>query len=332
MSNLENIKVSIVIPVYNVESYIIQCLDSVLNQTYQNIEIIIINDGSNDNTLNIINEKYVHHEKIFYYYQSNAGLGAARNKGIELCTGDYILFVDSDDWIREDTVELIVQTLQKDESDAVIFNMSYIFEDGIERKRTPLIMKSECVNNVEALKEEMIGNKFRFHAPNKVCRRSVYMENNIRFPVGKLYEDVATTYKVLLNVSKVSLISDKLYFYRQKRIGSITNSLNERQFVDMLDALDGIINNRELEELSFDEEIQALYVKNIISLSNYIYSAYFGKEDWMKFYEILLKDSNWKLMNNVLSNKYLTNVDKIRCILIKRNIKLYCHTLRLVKR
>lgn len=325
-------KVSIIVPIYNVELYLRKCLNSLLNQTYKNIEIILIDDGSIDNSLKIINEEYISNTKIIYKYQKNAGLSAARNTGIKFSTGDYLCFVDGDDWLREDAIEVLMNVIEQDNSDIAIFNMAYIFLDGTRRKRTPSIEHHECIDNIEALRQEMLGKKYRFHAPNKICKRNIYIDNNIWFPVGKLYEDVATTYKLFLNKCRVSLVPEELYFYLQKRSGSITNSLSIKQFTDMFEALNGIINNELINMMNMNKEIQALYVDNIISLSNYIVPIYTSKKNWKEYYYLFHNDSNWNQMRSILKNKKISLLKRIKGFLITNFFPFYCIGISILRR
>ncbi|MBR6126526.1 glycosyltransferase family 2 protein, partial [bacterium] len=127
-------KVSIIIPVYNVEEYLEQCLESVKNQTYTDLEVLCINDGSTDNSLEILN-RYAHEDSRFMVFsQENLGVSAARNKGIDLSTGEYILFLDPDDWWSEDIVEKAVNKIEAENSEVVIF-CSYYYKRGNELVR-----------------------------------------------------------------------------------------------------------------------------------------------------------------------------------------------------
>jgi glycosyltransferase involved in cell wall biosynthesis len=307
-------------------------VDSILNQTYQNIEVILVNDGSTDKSLDIMNQYYINHPKVVYQYQKNAGLGAARNTGIELSSGEFLCFVDSDDWLRRDAIELMVNALEEDKSDIAICNMAYIFPDGTKRKRVPAIRQRECIDNVEALKQEMIGQKYKFHVPNKVCRRRLFVDNGIRFPEGKLYEDVATTYKLFLNKCKVSLVPEELYYYLQKRTGSITNTVSHKQFRDMFEALNFIICNPKIQAMGLRDVLQVLYVDNVISLANYIIPLYLKGNQWEDYYNLLNQDDNWYMMGDLWDNKELDVVKKIRGMLIRSHFPIYCKVLGSVKK
>ena len=127
---LQHSKVSIIIPVFNVEKYLIECLDSAINQTYLEKEIIIIDDGSTDGTVEIISNYQEQHPQILAIRTENRGQSAARNTGLEIASGDFIIFLDGDDWIEKNTIELCLKTIQENEVDLVMFNAS-AFADGM---------------------------------------------------------------------------------------------------------------------------------------------------------------------------------------------------------
>ena len=332
----KNIVVSIVVPVYNVEIYLKKCLDSLCNQTYKNIEIIVVNDGSPDRSEKIIKKFQENDKRINYVIRENGGLGAARNTGIDACNGEYICFVDSDDWVSPNYVESFVNAVEKDGSDVVISNIKYVYEDGRERARTPWIPMHKVVKSREALALEFIGKQYKFHAPNKFCKKKIISDNAIRFPEGKLYEDVFTTYKLLMCSSKISLIPDATYYYLQSRSGSIMNtSLKQRRFLDMFNALDEIMTNQTIESLKLEDEIQCLYVENVISLVNYVYPLV-GRVEKRKIreYETWIKEDKHHQVftSKVWKNGKLSIISKIRAFMIEHFFFLYCIIMRCAKR
>lgn len=320
--------VSIVVPVYNVEQYISKCLDSLCNQTYTNIEIIVVDDSSPDNSAKIIKQFTEKDQRIKYIKRKNGGLGAARNTGIRESQGKYICFVDSDDWVQSDYLEKFIRTIREDNSDIVISNIKYIFSDGKEKPRTPHIDVHEIISNKESLAREFVGKQYKFHAPNKFCKKCLLTDNQIWFPEGKLYEDVFTTYRMLMFASKVSLIPDYTYFYLQSRSGSIMNTeIKPQRFTDMYEALDIILNNTQLSKFHLREEMQCLYVENVISLVNYIYplTKNISLKEISYYKELVIKDKNYNTFTKkVWNNSKLGMSTKIRIFLIRRSFVLYC--------
>lgn len=324
--------VSIVVPVYNVEKYVRRCLESISKQTYSEIEVIIINDGSTDNSENIIKD-FLFDKRFKYIVQKNSGLGSARNKGIENSKGKYICFIDSDDWISADYVSKMVDILRNEQSDISICNMCYIFSNGKLKRRIPKIKKREIIDSRNALIELFLGKKFKFHAQNKMYKKELFINNNILFAEGKIYEDVSTTYKLINSANKISLLPDNLYFYLQARQGSImNNSINEKRFDDMYSALDEIyeycINN----ELDLTEEYGCLYAINVISLINYIV-PYIDNSDIANRYINIIKDHKaYYLLNESIKSHKLSIINKLRIFMLIKNMHFYCKLIKYVKK
>lgn len=327
--------VSVIVPVYNVERYISKCLDSLCRQKYENIEVIVVDDSSPDESAKIVREYMEKDSRIRYIKRENGGLGAARNTGMKVSTGEYICFVDSDDWVSSDYVSRFMETLEKDKSDVVIANIRYVFPDGTERLRTPHIDEHEIISGKEALSREFIGKQYRCHAPNKFCRRSLFVDNGIWFPEGKLYEDVFTTYKILLAATQVSVIPEYTYFYLQNRSGSIMNTeIKLQRFTDMFEALDLILSNERCRSYQLDAEIQCLYVENIISLVNYIYPLIGSVpvRNIQKYKGRIAEDKNYHMLTKgILSNRTISRASKIRAIMIRYSFVLYCFLMHFIK-
>lgn len=216
-----NPKVSVIIPVYNVEKYLDECIESVVNQTYQNIEIILIDDGSTDNCPYICDNWAKKDERIKIIHQENSGPSLARNKGINLACGDYFLFVDSDDFIVKTTIEKTIIVAEKNNVDIVCFGVFRVDEYGKIIESTEHFEK-KITDCKEALIELVSGNVHDYPC-NKLYRKNTF--ENVEFPVGKVFEDIATTYKLFLNSKKICFVPEELYFYR-KRKGSIIDHMN----------------------------------------------------------------------------------------------------------
>ncbi len=213
--------VSIVVPVYNVEKYINKCVNSLLNQTYKNIEIILVNDGSTDNSLAICLELAKKDKRIKVINKKNGGLSDARNKGIKSANGDYITFVDSDDWIDSDTIEIGINALLEDNSDLVIYGISNDYQDGSTKKYPP--EKREKLEKKKALIYLNSYKGVNVSACNKIYRKSLF--DNIAFPYGKKCEDYYIMYKIFDKCNTISILPIVKYHYYQ-RTNSITHSSN----------------------------------------------------------------------------------------------------------
>ncbi|MGO5375156.1 glycosyltransferase family 2 protein [Bifidobacterium thermophilum] len=208
--------VSIVIPAYNVADYLDECLESVVSQTYANLEIVLVDDGSTDDTGVKCDAWAKKDIRIRVLHQKNGGLSAARNAGILHCNGEYLLALDSDDRIKQDLVRKCVSSLEDSSVDLVHFGYSSITESGAHVNNHP---------DPEAEGDELLllilSNKLQSHSWQLLCKRGLY--DGILFPQGRKAEDVATTYKLISRAGSSMTIPDCLYEYRTRK-GSILAS------------------------------------------------------------------------------------------------------------
>ncbi len=202
--------VSIIIPVYNVEGYLQRSLESVINQTYENLEILVIDDGSTDQSNEICDEYAKKDSRIRVLHKKNGGVSSARNLGIELAKGDYILFFDSDDFLEKDSVEYMIQMFNhNNDVDLVIGNYAIKFDDGQEKK-IDKIKKDKFMTNEEFY--EIVHEMLPVMA-NKLYRKSIIKEHNLRFPSLKVAEDLNFYLKYILFATNIFVINKVLYKY-----------------------------------------------------------------------------------------------------------------------
>lgn len=244
----ENIKVSVVIPAYNVEKYIKQCLDSVINQTLKDIEIICINDGSKDNTLAILQEFAQKDSRIRLIDKVNEGISAARNQGMELARGEYISFIDSDDWIDENYLESLYNTAKKYNSDLAC---SSIIRVTGNRKRKKLIYTKEEFSNDKNKKNELTNAPIYSYVWNKIYNREKLLQSNVKFPVGRVYEDVIWCLKAIYYMDSVVTVPSAIYYYR-KNPTSIMSTKSEQN------AKDYAISEKEMLEFAKEKDLNLL--------------------------------------------------------------------------
>ncbi|MCI1210902.1 glycosyltransferase [Bifidobacterium tibiigranuli] len=219
MSNAAEL-ISVIVPVYNVESFLSQCLDSLYKQTYDNYEVIIVDDGSTDHSKKICDRYAIQCPQFTVYHTQNRGLSAARNFGVAHSHGKYLLFVDSDDLIVPDTLERASSFLKMSiQSNLVIFTYQRIDENGkkidsdTESKSFP---KTATVSSYDAL-YYLLEDRFNNFSWRILFDKSIWVDNNISFPEGLLYEDIRTTYRLLLGAQKVIFLNEQLYLYRQRK-------------------------------------------------------------------------------------------------------------------
>ena len=204
--------VSIIIPVYNVEKYLDKCIASVVNQTYTNLEIILIDDGSPDNCPTICDQWQAKDSRITVIHQQNGGLSIARNEGLKLATGEYIGFVDSDDWIEPDMVELLLTALLETDADIAVCNYQLESEGSKAIRKIAVSSERKLYSNEEVLIIIIIGGSFITTVVwNKLYRKNVL--SNIKFPEGKIHEDNLWTPQVVGNSKRIVYIEDSLYHY-----------------------------------------------------------------------------------------------------------------------
>ena len=225
-------KISIIVPVYNVESYLRKCINSILNQTIENIEIILVNDGSKDRSGYICDEYKKKDGRIVVIHKENGGLSSARNAGLEIATGELIGFIDSDDWIEPDYYQILQDGIIKYNAEISVMHLMDVTQyEKIEfkTKRKEEWVKFTRVNAMESFfANDFIG----YSACNKLYRSSLF--KGIRYPEGMLMEDKATTYKLIYKTNLVVVNSSRKYHY-YLRTGSIMQSKFNRKKFDSLE-------------------------------------------------------------------------------------------------
>jgi len=223
---------SIIIPVYNVEQYLRQCLDSVIHQDYSDYEIICINDGSTDNSLAILQKYGKKENRIKIIDQENCGLSTARNVGIHEASGNYILFLDSDDWLEPNALQILAAKQYKE--DMICFNGRRCFEDGTIEKPDNGIKEDNMTGWEYYNKYGLVTRKFHFVCTVlRIYKRSFLLENNLFFKEGIYHEDNLFTPIACYYAQKVKVIPDCLYVYRIRE-GSITQTVNVKRIFDIL--------------------------------------------------------------------------------------------------
>ena len=222
-----SIKVSVIIPVYNVEQYLRQCLDSVVNQTFSEIEIICINDFSTDNSLLILKEyKQKDNRIVIVNLSENKGQGNARNEGLKFAKGKYVTFVDSDDWISKDNIATLYTEIENNNLDMVSAN-SYIY-DNLTKKVLEKKVTSADILNRQKIEKLLIVKKDNFVIPvwTKIYRRKFLEDNNIKFKLN-WHEDNLFVFEILIKTTKIKFIDNKIYFYRVNRQNSSMFEINK---------------------------------------------------------------------------------------------------------
>lgn len=235
---MKNPKVTVIVPVYNVENYLYDCITSILGQTYQNLEIILINDGSTDNSPEIINSFAKTDKRIKIIHQKNSGLSNARNTGLNNATGKYITFVDSDDYIDQRMIEHMTNAINDTQASIVCCSFKEVYPSG-KTIGFSHGYQAKTFNTPNALRAMLQEQGFMISTTMKLFPKEYF--KNIEFPEGKLHEDVGTTYKLFLQASKIAYIPNEDYYYVHHE-DSIIGKFNNHKF-DLIELTDRMCND-----------------------------------------------------------------------------------------
>lgn len=308
----EKIKFSIIIPMYNIQECIQKCIESILKQDYKNYEIIVVSDGSTDNSCRIVES--IKNEKIKLIKKENGGLSSARNEGLKYITGDYIWFIDGDDYIEENSLRKIYNNVVNSLPDVVCF---YHYRDCNNKK----------VVNIDKIN----WNKQEYPLINtsawgKVYKKEFYLKNNFKFPNGKIYEDLALIPFIMVRAEKVNLIKEPLYNYVYRK-GSIMNSNNKFKSNrdDKFDVIDILYKYFRDDNIfsKYKEELEYLAIKHLLITYSTEILPYGRKIYYNRCLRVLEKldsiNTDW------ISNKYLQRSTITTRIYVKLfKLKQFC--------
>jgi glycosyltransferase involved in cell wall biosynthesis len=315
---MENIKVSIIIPVYNVEKYLVQCLESVINQTLKEIEIICVNDGSTDNSTHILKEYAQMDQRIKIINKKNAGLGAARNTGMDYACGEFIGFLDSDDWVDNKMYEKLYKNAISNNSEVVMLNISLYDEFKNEYSNCEIcdiaayfdenVDFNNFIFDYTYIKPHLLNRNF---APWLKIYKTKFLKSyeDFYFPKRILFEDVPFHVQVLLRASKISFCTEKLYIYRTSNVNSISNSSGRSKKVFDIFTIVNKVENILIENKKMDEFKYEFFTFKINQLRYWFYKCdkIFKKE----FFKLIKQDfENMDLKNDEMDdlNLYAQNL------------------------
>ena len=260
--------ISVIVPVYNVEPYLDRCVESIVNQTYRNLEIILVDDGSPDNCPQMCDAWAERDARIKVIHKENAGLSDARNAGMAVAAGELMGFVDSDDWIREDMYQLLLENMQANDSDISACGVRMIWDDGSTERM--LTKEGCCVLETEDAMRAVIKEAW-LKQPVWYKLYKTELVKNIQFPVGKYHEDVFWTYQAVGAAKQVSVLDEPCYFYRQRN----SSIMGDGYSLKRLDALEGKCNRQEyieslypslIDEANADLWFSCMYMMQMVML------------------------------------------------------------------
>ena len=310
-------KLSIIVPVYGVEKYIDKCLNSLVKQSLKEIEIIVVNDGTKDNSQKIV-DKYVkkYPDKIKSYIKENGGQGSARNYGLKKASGEYIGYVDSDDFVEKDMYKKLYNKAKENNYDIVVCGNYNVSEDYQNKNIDAFI------NNYNTDLENIFCGKMAVW--NKIYKRDILIKNKLEFKEKVWYEDLAFTLKAIMNSNTFAFIDEPLYDYLIRE-GSTMNNSNVQRNLEILDAFNDILSyiqhNKKEEYFSKIEflAIDHIYISAIVRVLKAEADDKVKRETINKLIDYMNKK-----FPNYKNNKYINTLSKNRKIIYKLiNIKMY---------
>ena len=312
--------VSIIVPIYNVEKHLKKCLDSVLSQTYRNTEIILIDDGSTDNSGHIADEYSRHNDNISVIHTNNGGLSRARNIGIKNASGDWISFIDSDDFVSRDFISKLLNSAIKNSADIATCKFRII--NNSSKTSSSHDWPTKPLTGHETMEQTLI-NQWSTDVWHNIFKIKIFKDNGIIFPEGRKYESISTKIQALCHADKVSFINEELYFYIIRE-GSITHQpFDESVYASKLAAI------KDLEESLSEEtkETKSYLNHYVLCLLNSIFN---DMAKWHSPFSIAAKP--WReTRNNLLSYYQKAKFPSIRAricrttlLLLSLSRPLYC--------
>ena len=299
--------ISIIIPAYNIENYIAKCLDSLLNQTYRNLEIIVVDDGSSDDTGKVIDDYSSKYDNIKVIHKKNAGVSSARNSGIEVASGDYIGFVDGDDTVDENMFEILIKNAIKYDADISHCGYKMVFPSRIDYYHNTGTLVEQ--NNEIGLKDLLTGNRVEPGLWNKIYKKELFKDIKIDESI-KINEDLLINYYLFKKAEK-SIFYDKCFYNYTLRKGSAaTSTVNINKIIDPIkvrkEILEDLEKNSDLYDIAYEKYIMSLVgiCRNVQIRKNKEYKSYIDNAKKSLKYEI----------NNIIKNKAVSKKIKLMVI------------------
>lgn len=303
--------VSVIIPVYNIKRYLSECLESVVHQTYKNIEIILIDDGSTDGSGEICDDYDKKYSNIKVFHLKNSGVSAARNYGINQANGDYLTFVDSDDVIDKNMIEKLVNCMELYDIQLAVCSYSYMYKDYIIDAH---LSKVGFLSREQVKNELFLTNSIRGFSVNKIFVTDIIKNNNLKFDSKiKICEDLLFVFNYVSYIANAYIFDDSLYYYRM-RISSASNYITKRD----LTVFDAIVRMNEIDDKVYD------YMNDFYTYLYFKYYKLIRKKDIFKSLKKislknLLTDKKISKKTKLYALTYLIFPDFVRSIL--RNLK-----------
>jgi len=319
-----NPSISVIIPVYNVEKYLEKCILSVMNQSFRDLEIILVDDGSSDSSGDICDNYAKKDTRIKVIHKENGGLSDARNTGTSQATGKYLIYIDSDDYIDTDMLKILYEDITKNDVDMAVCGIYDVYE-GVKRSQCSEKEQFVC-SYIEAFRLMLIGQKIKVSICNSLLKREIL--SSVRFVVGKHYEDVYFRTDLLPLIKKVSINTMSLYYYIHRSASITTGKFNKSSW-DIIKAYE---RNLKVVEKNYPE------LRDVAEFR--IQWAYFVVMDRMMdnkhYWEIpgyqKVRKTLKKKAFSIIRSQYFHKTRRIAAVALFINVKLYYLLLRLQKK
>ena len=308
------VKVSIIVPVYNVESYLERCLDSLINQTLKDIEIIVVNDGSPDNSQELIDRYKKKDRRVISLMKENGGLSSARNYGLKKATGEYIGYVDSDDWIDHTMYEKMYKKAKEDDSDIVSCDYYKAYDNG-----NHVVMPGLLLESNDMKKNYIISVPCAW---NKIYKREIISKKH--WPEGMIYEDFASNPLLIKKINKISYVDEPLYYYFIRETSIMNDKVFKPKFYDILKASQ-ILNdniNKDKYYLQYKKEYEYLIIDNLLRDTYFRLKDVSGSKQLLKDIVDFIKENYCDFLNNPYIKKRGWKYRFITKQIYKRHYKL----------
>lgn len=308
-------KVSVIVPIYNSEKTLKKCIESIISQTYSNIEIILVNDGSKDTSLNIMKEYKEKDSRIIMISQPNKGLSGARNTGIKNATGDYITFIDSDDYIEKDMLEETINIFKKYDCDVVRNNYKLAYKGGNVKFKDELEEEKDTLVDITKHKEDIVKKvilgKIQSYSTLLTIKKEILENNKLLFDEDVLYmEDIVFLFRLLGVIKNIFFVNEPNYYYYQSNSNSLTN--NTKGYIKNMSNI--LIMRQRLEDILIeninhaDKYIKMINTTYVNAFIGYLRTTMKNKQD----YEPILQEL-----------KKLRETENVKAMLKNKNTKIY---------
>lgn len=306
-------KISVIVPIYNIDEYIGACINSILNQTFKEFELILVDDGSTDDSGNICDFYKGVDERIIVVHKENGGLSDARNTGIEYASGEFLCFIDGDDFISEEALRSMHNSIIDTDSDISICNMVRYYSGGDTENFYKPIEKMNVLkeyDRFETLNQPSVCNK--------MFKRTLF--NNVRFPLRKYYEDTFIYHELLFNAKQVVLTGKCSYYYRSRR-GSILYESYSKKYFDFVEAV--YWRAKFLDENNIHKYADEAYLHLYSSLVNVYNNMDLDGNETKELINISKLRYN-SVFKRIIKDDHFNIKQKIRFIILRYNPKIHC--------